>query len=238
MPAAVNHRDEPSDTPFDTGRFYRAPMPSRAEGVERRQAEALRDAAIADRDELATKTDIAGASALKVAVVLEVSPGRGSNDAEQLGGDGDDERGLKGEHPAHFGAQGVDRAVEVGLRGGDEPLAGRRVDHAMPLRYPCGMGTGGWMWRRGASPEELEAKYGLRPLTWRDGLLWVRVCQMLGLGVLWTALVLWILSGLYDVGPITVIVVACIGCWLGAVTVAGERFERDLPRWPRRLDPD
>ena len=121
MPVAVNHRDETSDTPFDTGRFYRAPMPSRAEGVERRQAEAhaeaLRDAAIADRDELATKTDIAGASALKVAVVLEVSPGRGSNDAEQLGGDGDDERGLKGEHPAHFGAQGVDSAVEVGLRG-------------------------------------------------------------------------------------------------------------------------
>ena len=64
MPAAVNHRDEPSDTPFDTGRFYRAPMPSRAEGVERRQAEAhaeaLRDAAIADRDELAAKTDVAG----------------------------------------------------------------------------------------------------------------------------------------------------------------------------------
>ena len=64
MPAAVNHRDEPSDTPFDTGRFYRALMPSRAEGVERRQAEAhaeaLRDAAIADRDELAAKTDIAG----------------------------------------------------------------------------------------------------------------------------------------------------------------------------------
>ena len=41
------------------------------------------------------------------------SPGRGSNDAEQPGGDGEDERALKAEHPAHFGAQGG----EVGFRG-------------------------------------------------------------------------------------------------------------------------
>ena len=39
-----------------------------------------------------------------------------SNDAEQLCGDGEDERALKGEHPSHLGAQGADLPVEVGLR--------------------------------------------------------------------------------------------------------------------------
>ena len=94
------------------------------------------------------------------------------------------------------------------------------------------------MWRRGGSPEELAARYGLRRLTWRDGLLWVRLSQVLGLGALWIALVLWLLSGLYDIGPITVIVVAWIGLWGAAITVMHERFESDLRRWPRRTAPD
>ena len=44
---------------------------------------------------------------------------RWSNDAEQLCGDGEDDRGLKGEHPAQLGAQGF----EVGFGGeiGPEP---------------------------------------------------------------------------------------------------------------------
>ena len=44
------------------------------------------------------------------------SRGAASNDAEQLCGDGEDERALKGECPSHFGAQGADLPVEVGFR--------------------------------------------------------------------------------------------------------------------------
>ena len=40
-----------------------------------------------------------------------------TDDAEQLGGHREDERGLKAEHPAHFGAQGADPAIERGFRG-------------------------------------------------------------------------------------------------------------------------
>ena len=41
----------------------------------------------------------------------------GSNDTEQLCGDGgEDERGLEAEDPSQFGAQGADLSVEVGLR--------------------------------------------------------------------------------------------------------------------------
>ena len=94
------------------------------------------------------------------------------------------------------------------------------------------------MWRRGGSPEELEARYGLRRLTWRDGLFWERMGTALATAALWIALVLWLLSGLYDVGPITVIVVGWIGLWGGVIATAGERFESDLRRWPRRTDPD
>ena len=97
---------------------------------------------------------------------------------------------------------------------------------------------GSWIWRRGGTPEEMEAKYGLRPLTWRDRLLWVRVGEALGTAALWIALVLWLLSGLYDVGPVTVAVVSCIGLCCGFLTMAAERNEQDLARWPRRTDPD
>lgn len=91
-----------------------------------------------------------------------------------------------------------------------------------------------WLWQRGGTPEEIEARYGLRPLTWRDRLFWERLAGILCTGALWTALVLWLLSGLYDVGPVTVLVVTWIGLWVGALAVADESFERDLRRWPRR----
>lgn len=80
--------------------------------------------------------------------------------------------------------------------------------------------------------------HGLRPLTWRDGLFWARASRMMGLAVLWCALVLWMLSGLYEIGPVTMIVVAAIGGCLGALVVDDERRDADLPRWPRRTDPD
>ena len=95
-----------------------------------------------------------------------------------------------------------------------------------------------WIWQRGGTPEELMARHGLRPLTWRDRLFWERLGGMLCTAALWIALVLWLLSGLYDVGPVTVLVVTWIGLWVGAITVMDESFERDLRRWPRRTDTD
>ena len=93
-----------------------------------------------------------------------------------------------------------------------------------------------WIWRRGGSPEEIAEQYGTRPLTWRDRLLWERLGTWLGTAVLWIALVLWLLSGLYDVGPGTVFVVTCIGLFFGAAAMAEARFTQDLARWPRRTD--
>ena len=93
------------------------------------------------------------------------------------------------------------------------------------------------MWRRDPPPDPMEL-HGLRPLTWRDGLLWVRLGGALGTAAAWIALVLWLLSGLYDVGPVTVAVVSCIGIWCGGATMAVERDEQDIRRWPRRTDPD
>ena len=89
-----------------------------------------------------------------------------------------------------------------------------------------------WMWQRGGSPAELEARYGLRPLTWRDGLLW----ETLATAALWIGIVLWLLSKLYDIGPYTVLIATWIGIWVGCLGIAADRFERDLPRWPRRTD--
>ena len=95
-----------------------------------------------------------------------------------------------------------------------------------------------WMYRRGGTPEEMHAKYGLRRLTWRDALFWRRFSETLLGAALWSAGVLWLLSGLYEIGPITILVVAWIGLWTSAIVVNDERFERDLRRWPRRTDTD
>ena len=95
-----------------------------------------------------------------------------------------------------------------------------------------------WLYRRGGTPEELHAKHGLRDLTWRDRLYWRRLSGVLVTASIWSGLVLWVLSGLYEIGPITILVVAWIGLWGGAVAVFDERFERDLRRWPRRTDAD
>ena len=58
---------------------------------------------------------VAGAAAGSGAVV-GWSPVASSNDAEQLGGDGEDERGKEAEDPSQLGSQGADLSVEVGLR--------------------------------------------------------------------------------------------------------------------------
>ena len=92
------------------------------------------------------------------------------------------------------------------------------------------------MWRRDPPPDPMEL-HGLRPLTWRDRLLWERLASMLATGALWSALALWLLSGLYDVGPVTVAVVVCLG-GLVAGGVSEWRADEDIPRWPRRTDPD
>ena len=95
-----------------------------------------------------------------------------------------------------------------------------------------------WIWQRGGTPEELEARYGLRPLTWGDRLFWERLGGILCTGALWIALVLWWLSGLYEIGPVTVAVVTWIGLWGAAFAVIDESFERDLRCWPRRTGTD
>ena len=95
-----------------------------------------------------------------------------------------------------------------------------------------------WLYRRGETPEEVHARYGLRRLTWRDGLFWERLSGALLTAAVWTALVLWLLSGLYEIGPITWIVVAWIGVAGGFVVMNAERFEGDIRRWPRRADTD
>ena len=92
------------------------------------------------------------------------------------------------------------------------------------------------MWRRDPPPDPMEL-HGLRPLTWRDGLFWVRLASMVATGALWCALVLWLLSGMYEIGPVTVAVVIALG-GLCACAVGEWRADEDIPRWPRRLDPD
>ena len=91
------------------------------------------------------------------------------------------------------------------------------------------------MWRCEPPPDPMEL-HGLRPLTWRDRLFWERLGLALATAGLWIALVLWLLSGLYDVGSGTVVVVIWIGLWCGANTMAVERDRQDIPRWPRRTD--
>lgn len=95
-----------------------------------------------------------------------------------------------------------------------------------------------WIYRRGGTPEEIHARYGLRLLTWGDRLLWLRFAEGAGVAGVWIVLVLWLLSRLYEIGPLTVAVVTWIGLFAGFVTMAGDRFERDLRLWPRRTDPE
>ena len=92
------------------------------------------------------------------------------------------------------------------------------------------------MWRRDPRPDPMEL-HGLRRLTWRDGLLWRRAADMLATGALWCAVALWLLSGMYEIGSMTLAVVILLG---GVVACAvGEwRADEDIPRWPRRTDPD
>ena len=95
-----------------------------------------------------------------------------------------------------------------------------------------------WIWQRGGTPDEFMGRHGLRPLTWRDRLFWERCLHAAGAAALWIAIVLWLLSRLYDVGPLTVLVVTWIGLWVGAIGAHEERFRGDLRRWPRRTDTD
>ena len=87
--------------------------------------------------------------------------------------------------------------------------------------------------------KDLTEALGLRPLTWRDELWWERLGQsVLGaalLGVFWW----WVLSewlGL-SLGPVALLVLGCLALFGGFFGMAQERFESDLPRWPRRGDP-
>ena len=82
---------------------------------------------------------------------------------------------------------------------------------------------------------DLTEKHGLRPLTWRDGLLWRRAARAILVAAIWSAITLWLLSQLYDPGAITILVVAAAGLSGGVLVVHEDAT--DLPRWPRRSDP-
>lgn len=92
------------------------------------------------------------------------------------------------------------------------------------------------MWRRDPPPDPM-ALHGLRPLTWRDGLLWRRLGTAAAAAALWISLALWLLSQWYTPGAGTIAAVAALGI-AGGLGVMVERDERDLPRWPRRPDTD
>ena len=84
--------------------------------------------------------------------------------------------------------------------------------------------------------KDLTEEHGLRPLTWRDGLLWRRVGATLACAAVWSAIVLWVLSHWHEPGPVTAIIVGMVGLLGGAVAMHEERFEADFARWPRRDD--
>ena len=74
----------------------------------------------------------------------------------------------------------------------------------------------------------------LRPLTWRDGLLWQRMGRSLATTVAWSATVLWLLSQLYEPGLYTVVTVVTLGFWFASCDLRQDRS--DIPHWPRRAD--
>lgn len=76
--------------------------------------------------------------------------------------------------------------------------------------------------------------HDLRPLTWRDGLLWRRAGRSLATAVVWTGIVLWLLSQLYEPGLFTVSIVTTLSLVLVSADLRQDRS--DLPRWPRRTD--
>ncbi len=78
--------------------------------------------------------------------------------------------------------------------------------------------------------------HNLRLLTWSDRLLWIRLGRVFFFAGLWIAIVLWLLSLRWSIGPWTTIIVTCVGLWGAAAGVATdeEYMEEDLRRWPRR----
>ena len=84
---------------------------------------------------------------------------------------------------------------------------------------------------RDCSSDPMEL-HDLRPLTWRDRLLWRRLGRFLTAAVLWVVIVLWLLSQLYEPGLYTVVVVATLGLALSSADMRQDRS--DIPRWPRR----
>ena len=78
--------------------------------------------------------------------------------------------------------------------------------------------------------------HGLRPLTWRDGLLWRRAGEAAATAALWIPLALWLLSQWYTLGTGTIATVVMLGIVLASAAVADARERTDLPRWPRRTD--
>ena len=76
--------------------------------------------------------------------------------------------------------------------------------------------------------------HGLRPLTWRDRLLWIRYGRMVLPAAVWIAIVLFLLSLRWSIGPWTVAVVVTLGVWGSAIATIDAHIEDDLRRWPRR----
>ena len=89
------------------------------------------------------------------------------------------------------------------------------------------------MWCQRPDPMEV---HGLRPLTRRDGLYWRRLGEALVVTVLWIALWLWLLSGLYDIGYWTLLALTWTGFLAVFPAVLVWRQAEDIRRWPRRTD--
>ena len=87
--------------------------------------------------------------------------------------------------------------------------------------------------------KDLTEELGLRPLTWRDGLWWERLGWSVLTAALGGALWWWVLSEWlgFSLGPVALLVLGYLSLFSGFVAMAEERFETDLPRWPRRDDP-